>query len=218
MKNLILLFSLALCACSSQLRAPICEQTLTEFPESVRGHFKMVMPAGSIFNESITLKEQEFELRKDGIYFTNAQAVPAPIMGLETKNLCLIQGEIYLQRLNDNSTYSLAKLEPTSYGLMVNDITFDMNEMKTQGVPVFYLPEVKWMSATSDQEGHWSRDTLITGGTPFIYDNRRLSPEATVRLGHLTSLRIMFERTQPKGPKKFGILLSEVRRKNLPKK
>lgn len=214
MKYLYPFLLLGLGACSSQLRAPICEQTLAEFPESVRGHYKMVMPANSIFNESITLKEQEFELRKDGIYFSDAQVVPAPVMGLDTKNLCSINGEIYLQRLNDNSTYSLAKLEPTSYGLMVNDITFDLNEMKTHGVPVYYLPEIKWKEATTEETGKWIKDSLITNNTPIIFDNRKLSSQEIARLGRLTSLRIMFERTEAKSSKKFRILLSDIQRAN----
>lgn len=201
MKILIILSALFLTACGSQLRHPLCKDSLTEFPDDMVGTYTItsVQPDPSANNAS-SFTEQTIEIKKDGIGIPGAfiHQIILPPMG----NLCMIGGRVFGEKINDNSTVTMTKIEATSYGLALSELSFSVDDLKSKNIPYIVVPELSILG--TDLEQRWT-DNIMIGPRTLIVDNSNTSANDLIKIAKRVSMYVTMNRVSQKikGPKSF---------------
>lgn len=201
---MILVLPLLLAACGSQLRQPFCRETLSEIPEAMVGTYTMTLPKKDPgMNNATIFETQTIQITKNGVVTPSTSGVyemaQTGIMG--GARLCKIEGDVYLEKVNDNSTYTITKIEATQYGLAFSDISFNVEDLKRLGAPFIVVPNLQ-LSVYGDT--FWNVSSTL-GSQPLIVDNSKVPVEVLLKIGKRVSMYMTFKRvTAPiQGPKKF---------------
>jgi hypothetical protein len=201
---MLLILPLILSACGSQLRRPFCQDSLKEFPPSMIGTYTVTMPkADQGMNNATTFEQQTIQITKDGLMYPSALDPVALFQNGEPKSdrVCMIQGQIYMEKLNSNSTYTVSKIEPSEYGLAFSDLSFSVQDLKQEGIPFIVIPNLQLVEGV---DSFWTL-SMTLGSQPVIVDNTKVSPEKLIKISKRASLYFTFSRAKEpfKGAHKF---------------
>lgn len=188
--------------CGSQLRKPFCKDALSEFPDSMIGTYTVTMPkVDPGMNYATTFTEQTIEIKKTGIAVPEVTGLVAEGNWIGGNRLCKIGEHLYAEKINENSTYTITRIEATQYGLAFSDLSFPVEELKARNINFVVVPNLELIETPDTR---WTK-VMSLGTNPLIVDNSNVSIEELIKISKRVSLFITMNRVKPKekSPAKF---------------
>jgi hypothetical protein len=146
-KSLWMALAVALCACGTELRSPVCEPGVIDLPTGAAGRYRYVIPQASPRYSgamaSLATTDVAIEPRGDRVAIivdgaetlaksvgrAHALAEDDTAWLTDEMAICAIDGVHYAQTSNSDGTYLLSRLDVLEKGLSFTGLAFDPDQI-----------------------------------------------------------------------------------------